>query len=376
MENMNSSKKKEQFALSLNLKFTKKYRFMTRSKPYYYLGKKERRCSLRRVRAGGRKDLEVVKAAVCSFYLDDETSAMTPGIKDTITRKKVKKQKRYLTNSLKYLHAQFCESNSFVISYSLFCRLRPFWAVHPNFKDRDTCLCSQHENFRYMCEALKRLKIVASGNPNELIKELMCSPSSPECFFRTCACCVDKDITFNLDGISLTDDVQYDEWDAVKETDNDGKIRRKTKKFQRSCKVQELVTQFYDVLLQPYIQHCARIRHQASVIRKLKDNPCKKSLVVHVDFSENYNCKYGTEIQVIHFGGNRPQICLHTGVLYRESKPKCFCTVSPNLDHNQYAILIHLQAVLGEYTDEIEHLHFVSDSPATQYRNQFMFHIM
>lgn len=63
----------------------------------------------------------------------------------------------------------------------------------------------------------------------------------------------------------------------------------------------------------------------------LKDNQC----IVHVDVSENYVCKLGTEIQSMHFGASKRHITLHTGVYYAgiNPKPKTFCTVSESLNH-------------------------------------------
>lgn len=42
----------------------------------------------------------------------------------------------------------------------------------------------------------------------------------------------------------------------------------------------------------------------------------KTEAMLHVDFSENYGCKYAAEVQSAHFGGSKPQISLHTSVLY------------------------------------------------------------
>ena len=40
------------------------------------------------------------------------------------------------------------------MSYSLFCRLRPFYIVPPTNKDRETCLCHLHENGRMIVERM------------------------------------------------------------------------------------------------------------------------------------------------------------------------------------------------------------------------------
>jgi hypothetical protein len=57
---------------------------------------------------------------------------------------------------MKILHDKYIEENEhFQISYSVFCRLRPFWTVAPTEKDRETCLCKICENGRYRTQATK-----------------------------------------------------------------------------------------------------------------------------------------------------------------------------------------------------------------------------
>ncbi|KAL4713895.1 hypothetical protein ACJJTC_015549 [Scirpophaga incertulas] len=47
-------------------------------------------------------------------------------------------------------------------------------------------------------------------------------------------------------------------------------------------------------------------------------NTCLCSIygLLHIDFSENYGCKYGSEIQSAHFGGSKEQLSLHTCLYY------------------------------------------------------------
>ncbi|KAJ8868252.1 hypothetical protein PR048_029768, partial [Dryococelus australis] len=56
-------------------------------------------------------------------------------------------------------------------------------------------------------------------------------------------------------------------------------------------------------------------RHVAldSVKKEMKEN----HFLIHCDFPENYNCKSATEIQSSHFVGFKPQVNLHTLVVYR-----------------------------------------------------------
>uniref|UniRef100_A0A8D8T5N7 Uncharacterized protein n=1 Tax=Cacopsylla melanoneura TaxID=428564 RepID=A0A8D8T5N7_9HEMI len=102
----------------------------------------------------------------------------------------------------------------------------------------------------------------------------------------------------------------------------------------------------------------------------------------HMDFSENYALKYASEVQSFHFGGSRVQVSLHTSSLsykncvYDDLKTKSFCTFSKDLNHGPPAILAHLEPIFAWIREQKPHLkmiHFLSDGPSTQYRNQLMF---
>ena len=75
------------------------------------------------------------------------------------------------------------------------------------------------------------------------------------------------------------------------------------------------------------------IKHQYQSIRKLKDKLTENDIILHVDFSENYACKYEAEIQSVNFGASQKQISLHTGVMWSETASNGFCTISDDLRH-------------------------------------------
>ncbi|CAH2216930.1 jg27462, partial [Pararge aegeria aegeria] len=122
-----------------------------------------------------------------------------------------------------------------------------------------------------------------------------------------------------------------------------------------------------------FLKHEANIVHQYQTIKSLKDNLTEKDAVIHMDFSENYNTKYSSEVQSFHFGGSRTQISLHTVVLYTQGEIKCFATISENLNHNVPVIWAHLKPVMELLPTSIENVYFLSDGPVTQYRNKDMF---
>lgn len=89
-----------------------------------------------------------IQKNIKSFFNRDDVSRITTGRKQTTTRNKVKMQKRFLVDAMRNLHRKFLAENNVRISYSSFCRLRPFCVVHPSLSDRETCQCKLHENLK------------------------------------------------------------------------------------------------------------------------------------------------------------------------------------------------------------------------------------
>jgi hypothetical protein len=162
------------------------------------------------------------------------------------------------------------------------------------------------------------------------------------------------------------------------------KICRKTvKEVIKSTKKEAFSTLEKSIL--KYMVHVNNIKHQHVMITNLKEQLTLNQVLIHMDFSENYGCKYGKEIQSAHFGGSKPYISLHTLVLYYRCKEtnliksKCLCTVSACLRHDSSAICAHLKPI-SEITKEIvpdlKEVNFLSDSVTNQYRNKKMFFLI
>lgn len=114
------------------------------------------------------------KSKVKTFFTRDDISRITTGRKQTITRNKVKKQKRFLVDTMKNLHKKFLAENTHNISYSLFCKLQPFWVVHSILSDHNTCLCKIHENLRFVVEKLHHLRLIGTSDLESLTKMITC----------------------------------------------------------------------------------------------------------------------------------------------------------------------------------------------------------
>ncbi|KAH0567795.1 hypothetical protein KQX54_013988 [Cotesia glomerata] len=107
------------------------------------------------------------------------------------------------------------------------------------------------------------------------------------------------------------------------------KTVRKPMKKEITVTLKELVLVLEETL-KSFLLHEGNIAHQYQMMTQLKKNLSTNEVLIHIDFSENYCCKYREEIQAVHFGGGRQQVTLHTGVLYLKNpddtvKTQSFC---------------------------------------------------
>lgn len=119
--------------------------------------------------------------------------------------------------------------------------------------------------------------------------------------------------------------------------------------------------------------------HQQTRFDTLIKSLTKRESVALMDFSQNYLCKYNTEVHSVHFGASRQQVTLHTGMLYTSSVKHGFATASESLRHDSQAVLAHLFDVFDHFLLDlpfINTIHFKSDGPTTQYKNKNIFFLI
>jgi len=143
--------------------------------------------------------------------------------------------------------------------------------------------------------------------------------------------------------------------------------------------IQELLEDFTTMLKDKFGRHVFNIQHQYSVLRRLKQDCGEDDIILHIDFAENYLCKYASEIQAVHFGDSHKQVSLHTAVAYTVNGITSLCSISSSMQHDPPAIWAHLSPVLNylrEVTPSARTLHVVSDGPTTQYRSKKNFFLL
>ncbi|CAH0558867.1 unnamed protein product [Brassicogethes aeneus] len=345
-----NEKEKRIFKRVISGKLVKKYGIFQNEKnmkPLRKFGKVGLMETKRKVKAS----YEITKRKIINFLEDDSNSRLCAGKRDYVTKKGDRKQKRVLLDTLKNLHISLMKKCNITISYSLFCRLRPFWIVHPNCDKRDTCLCITHANMDLILAALFQVKIISISNHQNLLKIICCNRYNEQCLLRECATCKNKRLLYKEFNNSIQ--IVYKKWESVTVNITDPKThkeRKVTKYLKKSIQIypRDLIMQF-EHNLEHFLHHERNIVHQHSAFKIKKTTLTEKEAMIHMDFSENYLTKYAEEIQAMHFGGSRQQISLHTVVTYTkedssgEVKTTCYCSMSQNLLHSPPAIWAHLQ---------------------------------
>ena len=329
-----------------------------------------------------------VGKSIKDFLEEDINSRTLPGKKDYIVRKGLRRQKKILCDSMKNLHQKYLKEHSGIqISYATFCRLKPFWIVRPKCSDRDTCGCKLHINASYMIDRLVQHGVLPASSCSftGACQHVVCDTNSKSCMYGECTECKEKKIS--LSNVDRGKQTWVYSWQnktkerEVQKPDGQSKIRvRITVKEKIQYTLYQLAEELTDFLKAKFTRHIFNIRHQYQKTKALKETLSDDSCIIHIDFSENYSCKYATEPQSVHFGASRNQVSLHTGVLYRHMQPPLsFCSMSENTRHDPSAIWAHLHPILEDLKSSnpnIKTVHFMSDGPTTQYRSRKHFFLM
>lgn len=379
---------KSMFAQVLAGKISNKYRSLKKTTcndlvSTYYENKYSSSTSLLFERGTRIAKLKDMKKSVRQFLERDDNSVLTPGKKEFIVKNKIRKKKRYLSDTVDNLYGKYTREGLLKMSRASFYRLKPFWIVTKVASSRDTCMCKTHTNMKYLIQKLAHLKIIKYSTPSKFIACIVCRLTDKNCFYNTCSACKNK----SLSSTDANEKTWYHKW-ITREIERPGakgliyKVKV-TSKEKVDCCITDLIEEFNQEL-PAYLKHIYDTDHQMQMLLNLKNNLKENEVLVQMDFSQNYVCKYSEAIQSAHFGASQKQVSLHTGVFYFNDsisqKLSCvsFCTVSDCLRHDAAAIWGHLQPVIElikSHVPSINTLHFQTDGPTTQYKNKFNFYL-
>lgn len=380
-----NNKLKHTLARTIAGKIVKKYKVFTELKKIAPLLKKKK-YSLDHIdiKNGRRekKKSQLLKKEIQDFYhancTIDPTKKHCKKVNGEIT------PRLYLNHSIIDLYVKFCSMRSpnDKIGLSSFTKYKPKQCVALKITARDTCACLVHENFSLLVKALNARQIIQENTPHKIVRAMTCDKIEVECLGRTCNECKNKEI--NIDkNVKADSPILFKKWVTKKEKRISAKtgleINPAVTKTEEYSEPKANIIKIFKNDLSNFIQHEFRIFHQYNQFSQLKQQLKDSEVFITMDFSENYLCKYTTEVQAVHFGASRQQITIHTGYFYHSQLKRGFCTISPSLDHDPSAIITHLKEALKSFSpilDAVTTIHFLSDGPTSQYRNKSLFYLI
>ncbi|KAJ2937230.1 hypothetical protein O0L34_g19420 [Tuta absoluta] len=321
---------------------------------------------------------EKIMTEMTKFFTRDDISRCTAGKKETRTRKNHKMQIRYLVDTLNNLY-QIYKDEGGKYSYATFFRYKPFYVLSPGASSRDTCMCIKHANMELLFEALKKKGVISHPNITDLLKDVVCDTKSYACMSSKCENCKNTRIKYNED--KFQEEVIWRQWvrEDHKYEKNDGEhTTKKTVKNECRGLVCDVVAEFKRQL-NLFKIHMFNWGEQYRQYKECVTGLKEEEIVILMDFSENYDTKYGKEVQQRHFGASKQSITLHTGVIFFQKCCQSFVTTSDDNCHEPYAIWAHLLPIIKlakEINPNVKVVHYFSDGPSSQYRQKKNFFLL
>lgn len=122
-----------------------------------------------------------------------------------------------------------------------------------------------------------------------------------------------------------------------------------------------------------YKLHKYLVKTQLQYVNDLKNQQPEKEAVIILDYSENYSTTSLDEIQSSYFG--KRQISIFTAVAYvGQNEPVTFLIANDDINHAKEQVWLYQKKIVGclkEDFPSIEHVGFVSDGCAAQFKNRF-----
>ncbi|ESO89794.1 hypothetical protein LOTGIDRAFT_164827 [Lottia gigantea] len=307
--------------------------------------------------------------AVINFYSSNDASWQAPGMKDHVIERledgtKNYLQKRFMLFSLKEAHQLFLEANpEKLISLSKFCSLRPLNVVTFSNVPHNVCVCTEHENIPLLLVVLNNVDKNIPTEFRTFINTIVCDPQNFNCMQQECATCHNR---INLLKPTSNECLTYFRWSK-----NDLK---KVDKLKFTATVHEIF-QILASKLRSFLIHTFIKRTQSKKFDNLKCNVDVKSILIPVDFSENFSIKDQNEIQSAHWVNN--QCTLFTVFMWINGTiTKSMVIISDYLEHEKYAVytfMTHIFKYLKSNFPDVLHVNIFSDGPSSQFKQKYLF---
>ena len=317
------------------------------------------------------------KRDIIRFLCSPEHSYTLPGKKDTVTvgqgpnRKKV--QKVVLTEILSVLHDMYLKQYpGRTCCQAFFNKVRRQAKYIKCVACNNTlvCLCVKHQNFALRLRAVNYRvlpdTVVRESTLEEFTERLQTTITRPSV---TCETWQYVEVEYGV--------VQKDT--GKKRTCKKLRLRHNT--LAKQAFIEKMSKEFVTMR-----EHSLRAQTQHRVVRELREGMSEAEVTIQMDFAENWPVSYPESPQSVYY--SKEPVTLHPAVIHykvKESdgtvkvKHKSLALVTDDRKHDTGAILAFMGYLSKFVQDELPNvstIHYVSDSPSSQYRNRGIFSLL
>ena len=318
-----------------------------------------------------------VKKEVIAFYHDQ--SYTMPGKADVVTVRtnegKEKRQKKLLVMTLSEMYENFkSEHPHITIGKSKFAELRPQEVLLSSDTPRNVCGCIYHSNVILLLESLhEHVAALPLYTRDNFVNLAICKEGNHSCYLNECENCKDgkKMSQSCLEIVSddlLQKKINWSTWSNKAE----GFL---TKEVHHSS-IQEVIGQLVSKTPQ-FLWHIHIKDKQSTAYANDKmeaQDINSNTILVQMDFAENYSIKYQDEVQSAHW--HQRSITVYTVMLYFRNETVSWVIVSDSNQHDKQAVAAFTNDIIRFITTkfpEAKNVHIWTDGPASQYKNRYIF---
>lgn len=211
--------------------------------------------------------------------------------------------------------------------FSAFCRLRPKYVLPARYISRNACQCLRHQNVAFKVQAMRKLDIKISENPENV--------------------CLHKDNVTELFN-KIDDTVTTLKYKTWKRVEVDSKVKK-----MMVVETEVPVEKFIDIVkadVVEFYEHVNRLREQYKQLKANKETLADKEAIVQMDFSENYSCRALDEVKTAYWA--LTSVTLHPVVIYfKQNNALChkiIIIVSDTLVHSAATDYAFIDAIMPE----------------------------
>ena len=321
-----------------------------------------------KVKSGRPAITNEITEKIRAFYERDDISLQQPGKRDTISVKddngeKCIKQKRILLTTIKECYEMFSkEYPDMKVKLTKFFELKPPYILNYAKMPHNVCICKYHANMDFCVKALFNVTRSFPSSSKDLLTRVVCDEDNEKCMRNACSDCADYDIASFVEETILQHPVSWQKW-----SDSEGmptliKVSGCVKDVLNG--IQKEINQFKS--------HCFVRRSQLYYFEKSREKPDIDTIILQIDFAENYRTLTQDEIQSCHWSHN--QVTLFTAIAWLHDSKHAMIVVSDDLNHGKHAVWVFLRKILNFLKEQYSHatkVKIFSDGCAAQFKNRY-----